>query len=596
MTLIAAYDRLSRWKPDRVGRPRMGNGPTNNGVTFVNVGGKRDKAKITCFNCGKLGHYSSDCTAPKKEETEEPDSKMESGMQMLNAGINDIDFDFNEFDESGFMFHQQVEKISYHSVLCEINGDGKVSKDWILLDNQSTVDVFYNRKLLRNIRKANTGMEIHCNAGTTTTRMIGDLPGYGTVWFHPEGISNILSLSRVSKKYRVTFDSTNGNVFIVHKENGKSHHFKQSERGLYFMNTVKQATALVTTVDGKKSKYTSRDYSTALYARQLQNILGFPSTRTYIKVIENKLLSNCPVTKQDIIAAEDIFGPAVAALKGKTTRRRPEPVQVNLVDIPHDIIARYREVILAADIMYVNGVAFFVTVSRNIKFGTAEMILNKSNKTLLTAIKQVRKTYKQRGFRITHLLIDGEFESLRADVATLGITVNTVARGEHVPDIERYIRTVKERARCLFHTMPFDAIPQRLVVEMIYTSVFWLNAFPPSDGISEQYGPRAIITGAELDWQIHCKLEFGSYVQVHEEHDNSLAPRTTGALSLRPNGNAQGGFLFYSLTTGRKISCYAWTSLPMPAEVIRHIHYIARDKKVNPGIAFLDRTYYISQG
>lgn len=129
------------------------------------------------------------------------------------------------------------------------------------------------------------------------------------------------------------------------------------------MNTVKQATALVTTVDGKKSKYTSRDYSTALYARRLQNILGFPSTRTYIKVIENKLLSNCPVTKQYIIAAEDMFGPAVAALKGKTTRRRPEPVQVNLVDIPHDIIARYREVILAADIMYVNGVAFFVTVS-----------------------------------------------------------------------------------------------------------------------------------------------------------------------------------------------------------------------------------------
>lgn len=299
--------------------------------------------------------------------------------------------------------------ISYKSVLCEINNDGKVSKDWILLDNQSTVDVFYNPRLLRNIRQSEKGMEIHCNAGTTTTRMIGDFPGYGTVWFHPDGIANILSLSRVSKKYYVTFDSTNGNEFLIHKEDGKVHRFEQSERGLFYMNTAEKSLALVTTVDDKKSKYTTRDYSAALAARRLQNILGFPSTRTFLKVIDNKLLPNCPITKQDVIAAEDIFGPA---LKGKTTRRRPDAVQVNLVDIPHDIVARYREVVLAVDIMYVNGVMFFMTVSRNIKFGTAELVLSKSNKKLFNAIKQVQKTYRQRGFWLTHLLIDGEFEAV----------------------------------------------------------------------------------------------------------------------------------------------------------------------------------------
>ena len=44
----------------------------------------------------------------------------------------------------------------------------------------------------------------------------GDLPGYGTVWCHPEGIANILSLARVADKktegskdrlYRITHDS-----------------------------------------------------------------------------------------------------------------------------------------------------------------------------------------------------------------------------------------------------------------------------------------------------------------------------------------------------------------------------------------------------
>jgi hypothetical protein len=46
--------------------------------------------------------------------------------------------------------------------------------------------------------------------------------------------------------------------------------------------------------------------------------------------------------------------------------------------------------------------------------------------------------------------MDGQFEMLRGELATLQITLNTVAMGEHVPEIERHIRTIKERARsCL---------------------------------------------------------------------------------------------------------------------------------------------------
>jgi len=44
---------------------------------------------------------------------------------------------------------------------------------------------------------------------------IGDLLGYGTVWFNEDGIANILSLH--NKKYRVTYDSTAYDCFEVHK-------------------------------------------------------------------------------------------------------------------------------------------------------------------------------------------------------------------------------------------------------------------------------------------------------------------------------------------------------------------------------------------
>jgi len=70
-------------------------------------------------------------------------------------------------------------------------------------------------------------MKIHCNAGTATTRLVRNLPGYGEVWFHPEGIANILSLSKVKEKYRVTFDSKNGNRFMVHKADGSTRIFSE---------------------------------------------------------------------------------------------------------------------------------------------------------------------------------------------------------------------------------------------------------------------------------------------------------------------------------------------------------------------------------
>ena len=41
----------------------------------------------------------------------------------------------------------------------------------------------------------NLASDLHWTSGVTWTNLASDLPGYGAVWFHPEGIANILSLS-----------------------------------------------------------------------------------------------------------------------------------------------------------------------------------------------------------------------------------------------------------------------------------------------------------------------------------------------------------------------------------------------------------------
>lgn len=113
-------------------------------------------------------------------------------------------------------------------------------------------------------------------------------------------------------------------------------------------------------------------------------------------------------------------------------------------------------------------------MSRNIKFSTAELLLDQKQLTLVDHVKRVQSIYLKRGFRVSTFLMDRQFDSMhiRGDLADLNITLNTVARGEHVPEIERHIRTLKERVRCVYATLPFDKIPSRMLAELVYFCVF----------------------------------------------------------------------------------------------------------------------------
>ena len=126
---------------------------------------------------------------------------------------------------------------------------------------------------------------------------------------------------------------------------------------------------------------------------------------------------------------------------------------------------------------------------------------------------------------------------------------------------------------------------------MVYAAKYWLNMFPQPGGISKTLSPRTLLTGQTWGYTTHCKLEFGDYVQTHEEHDNSMATRTIGAIALRPTGNTQGGYFFFSLSTGRVLNRGRWTTLPMPNEVIDWIHRMARQEHGNNGLSFEDRNH-----
>jgi hypothetical protein len=185
--------------------------------------------------------------------------------------------------------------------------------------------------------------------------------------------------------------------------------------------------------------------------------------------------------------------------------------------------------------------------------------------------------------------MDNEFEPLRGELAGIAVQLDHTGADDHVGDIERWIRTVKERMRTIITSLPYLRLPPRLIIECAKSCVFWLNVFPHADGVSSTMSPREIVTGQALDFNRHCRFEFGEYVQTHEAHDNSMAPRTVGALALRPTGNAQGSYYFFSLKSSLLLNRTYATKLPMPAEVIDRVHALARRQRSQLGLIFGDR-------
>ena len=61
---------------------------------------------------------------------------------------------------------------------------------------------------------------------------------------------------------------------------------------------------------------------------------------------------------QDIDIVHEVWGKNIAALKWKTTRKKPVHVSWNIVKISKETVKLHKEVFMTADILFVNGIPF----------------------------------------------------------------------------------------------------------------------------------------------------------------------------------------------------------------------------------------------
>ena len=166
----ACYNLLSNWQKSS-GRPRdrdragvsfntLGD---DDGTALVNDGGGKKYSGPPCEKCGWNNHATADCRAKKHK-----DGTMLHVEGTVNEAVEEDEVsdscnaeDIHEIHE--LMFAQPDSSTS--STPQKSFFKGGIPDTWILLDSQSTIDVFSNKTLLSDIREIRTTMNIRCNAG-----------------------------------------------------------------------------------------------------------------------------------------------------------------------------------------------------------------------------------------------------------------------------------------------------------------------------------------------------------------------------------------------------------------------------------------------
>jgi hypothetical protein len=98
-----------------------------------------------------------------------------------------------------------------------------INLDLLLIESQTTVDLFSNPKHVSNIWAAKTSIKVHCNKGTLATTEEAPKRQISVILWYilTPASSHVLSLYRLGQMFYVTYDSHDcGGVFKVHKSKG----------------------------------------------------------------------------------------------------------------------------------------------------------------------------------------------------------------------------------------------------------------------------------------------------------------------------------------------------------------------------------------
>jgi len=219
------------------------------------------------------------------------------------------------------------------------------------------------------------------------------------------------------------------------------------------------------------------------------------------------------------------------------------------IPLPPVILQTHPSEDLDIDFFYVQGAPDLIIKSVSITFQVI-LAFNKINR--ITKQNQRKVTYKRgpseiindiekilrllnnRGFKTPIINADNEFSKLEGKLST---HIEICGAGQHIPRIERGIRTIKDRVRCFWVSLPFKKAPKIMVDECLHMVITCINSLPQKNGISDTLSPSSIILGRDKIDGNNLRAIFGRYHEVYNGTDNTNKERRISAICLRQSNS-----------------------------------------------------------
>eukprot|EP00957_Ditylum_brightwellii_P185109 14096555-Ditylum_brightwellii.AAC.1 len=120
--------------------------------------------------------------------------------------------------------------------------------------------------------------------------------GWGTTWFHPNGITNILALHEAKDKWRITYGSKGNNTLKIQKSD-RIVLFNKSDNVLYYHSISNRSVTVpeevleqgehimfVSTANGNKQMFSYGQIVNVEEARKFYAMVGRPSEAAIINM------------------------------------------------------------------------------------------------------------------------------------------------------------------------------------------------------------------------------------------------------------------------------------------------------------------------
>jgi hypothetical protein len=323
---------------------------------------------------------------------------------------------------------------------------------------------------------------------------------------------------------------------------------------------------------------TARDRQLLLSRRELARVdearllfkrYGYPSITSMMKLIRHGKIRDCKLTPADIVNCIHVHGPALARLRGMSTRqRRPFESQ--------DLLGKYidEDITLDVDVMFCEGVPFLLGVVMPLELVLSHYLKSRSLNQVRVGVLSFKSQINSLGFRMNQLRCDGEGAVSALAPELNAVVVNQTGADTHLGTVDAAIKKVKNVVRGHLAISPFN-FPFMLIVFLVFYAVSRVN-FWPTTVYPGCVTPMELAYGRQFDVHRDGPCYFTERVEVQERTSNSVStPRTRPGLWVGSVGNQSHSQRIWMLDTLKTRKVDQFTPLPMDDDTIAKMNSLA---------------------